>query len=219
MEQLERLGEAQKPVTLLSAPGVDAIAWAAVAHVASARRTGPFVVVDGASAAEHDLGRWRDAEGSPLAAALGGTLVLADAHALPSEVQGYVAAGLGDETSIVVSVPATVDALVASGQMSERLADRLGDRAVALPPLAARAEDLRALAVEHLSRIAVRLGVRPLGLAPRALAALLDHPFPGNDAELHATLLKAALVTEGEVVGPRELAKAGLRPADPPRGS
>ena len=102
--------------------------------------------------------------------------------------------------------------------MSERLADLLGDRAVALPPLAARAEDLRALAMEHLSRIGVRLGARPLGLAPRALAALLEHAWPGNDAELYATLLKAALATEGEVVGPRELAKAGLRPGDRPPG-
>jgi DNA-binding NtrC family response regulator len=215
VEQLERLGEAGKPVTLLSAPGVDAVAWAAVAHVASARRAGPLVVVDGASAQEHDLARWRDAEGSPLVAATGGTLVLADAHALPAEVQGYVAAGLGEETGIVVSLPATADALVASGRMSERLADLLGDRAVAIPPLAARAEDLRALATEHLARIAVRLGVAPLGLAPRALAALLEHDWPGNDAELHATLLKAALLTEGEVVGLKELTKAGL-PRRPP---
>ena len=32
-------------------------------------------------------------EGSPLAAAAGGTLVLADAHALPADVQSYIAAG------------------------------------------------------------------------------------------------------------------------------
>jgi hypothetical protein len=210
VEQLERLGEAKRPVALLSAPGVDAVAWAAIAHLASPRRAGPFVVVDGAGVLDHDLSRWRDAEASPLVAAAGGTLVLADAHALPAEVQSYVAAGLGDETGIVVSLPATVDALVASGKMSERLADLLGDRAVAIPPLAARAEDLRALAMEHLSRIAVRLGIRPLGLAPRALEALIEHDWPGNDAELFATLLKAALVTEGEVIGPKDLARAGF---------
>jgi hypothetical protein len=73
------------------------------------------------------------------------------AHALPAELQSYIGAALPENTrgvapteasqgtGIVVSVPATVDALVAAGQMSERFADRLGDRAVALPTLAARA--------------------------------------------------------------------------------
>ena len=210
VEQLERLAEAGRPVTLLSAPGVDALSWAALAHVASARRTGPLSVVDGVSPAEHDLTRWRDAESSPIAAARGGSLVVLDVHALPADVQSYLAAAVPDDVGIIVSVPATVDTLVASGLLAERLADHLGDRAVALPTIASRSEDLRALALEHLARIAVRLGRKPLGLAPRALALLLEHPFPGNDTELSALLLKAALATEGEVVGPRELQKAGL---------
>jgi DNA-binding NtrC family response regulator len=211
VEQLERLGQAGRPITLLSAPGVDAVAWAALAHVASERRTGPLCVVDGPAPGDHELERWRDPERSPLAAASGGSLVIIDAHALPSEVQSYLGAALPDDVGLIVSVPATVDVLVASGQMNERLADRLGDRAVALPTLVNRAEDLRALALEHLARIAVRLGRPPLGLAPKALVALLDHAWPGNDAELYATLLKAALVTDGEVIGVKELGMAGLR--------
>jgi hypothetical protein len=210
VEQIERLGEAGRPIALLSAPGVDAVAWAALAHLASPRRTGPLVVVDGTSPGEQDLGRWRDADESPIAAARGGSLVLIDAHALPAEVQSYLGAALAGDAGIIVSIPATVDALVASGRMSERLADRLGDRAVALPTLASRAEDLRALAVEHLGRIGVRLQSRPLGLSPKALAALLEYGWPGNDAELYATLLRAALVTEGEVIGVKELGRIGF---------
>jgi transcriptional regulator with AAA-type ATPase domain len=222
VEQIERLAEAGRPVTLLSAPGVDAIAWAALAHLASPFRSGPLTVVDGTSPAEHDLSRWRDPDASPLRAAIGGTLAIIDAHALPAELQSYIGAALPEDTrgiapaevsqgtGIVVSVPATVDALVAAGQMSERFADRLGDRAVALPTLAARAEDLRALAIEHLGRIGVRLQSRPLGLDSRALAALLEHTWPGNEAELSATLLRAALVTEGEVIGVGELVRIGF---------
>src|SRR6185312_16373379 len=160
-----------------------------------------LAVVDGTSAAEHDLAHWRDPERSPLAAAAGGSLVIIDAHALPADVQSYLGAAFPDDGGIIVSLPATVDTLAASGRMSERLADRLGDRAVALPTLASRAEDLRALAIEQLARISVRLGSRPLGLAPKALEALLEHTWPGNDAELYAALLRAALVTEGEVIG------------------
>ncbi len=210
VEQLERLAAAGRPVALLTAPGVDAIAWAALAHLASARRAGPLAVVDGTSAADRDLAHWRDPEASPLMAASGGSLVIIDVHALPLEVQSYLGAALAEDAGIIVSLPATVDALAASGRLSERLADRLGDRTVALPTLESRAEDLRALSLEHLARIGVRLGRKPLGLAPRALEALLEHTWPGNDAELYATLLKAALVAEGEVLGMKELGKVGF---------
>ncbi len=210
VEQLERLAEAGRPISLLGAPGVDSTAWAALAHLASARREGPFAVVDGTSPLDHDLAHWRDPEASPLVAASGGSLVIIDAHALPLEVQSYLGAALGDDAGIIVALPATVDALAASGQLSERLADRLGDRTVALPTLESRSEDLRALSLEHLARIGVRLGRKPLGLSPRALSALLEHTWPGNDAELYATLLRAALVAEGELLGMKELGRIGF---------
>jgi hypothetical protein len=236
LEQLERLGAAGGPVTLLTAPGVDAVAWAAVVHLSSRRAGGPLAIVDGAAPPLDDsapatpatparahrsdaaplppearaLTRWRDPESSPLEAAKGGTLLVLDVQALPAEVQSYLGAALPEDVGLVVAVPHTVDALVATGQMSERLADRLGDRAVALPALAARGEDLRALALDHLARIGTRLRGRPLGLDLRALQAILDHPWPGNDAEMGAVLLRAALVTEGDVVGEKQLEAIGF---------
>jgi hypothetical protein len=210
VEQLERLGERGLPIALLSAPGVDAVAWAALAHLASPRRAGPLAVVDGTSAVEHDLAHWRDPDRSPLAAAAGGSLVIIDAHALPADVQSYLGAAFPEDGGVIVSLPATVDTLAASGRLSERLADRLGDRTVALPTLASRAEDLRALSLEHLARIGLRLGRQPLGLAPRALEALLEHTWPANDAELHATLLRASLAAEGEVLGLGDLKSIGF---------
>ncbi|WP_433936081.1 hypothetical protein AB3662_15365 [Sorangium cellulosum] len=246
LEQLERLGAAGGPVTLLTAPGIDAVAWGAVVHLSSARAAGPLAIVDGAApapeafaqafararggsperdgaapAAESEdtpraLALWRDPDSSPIEAARGGTLLILDAQALSPEVQSYLGAALPDDVGLVVAVPQTVDALVATGQMSERLADRLGDRAVALPSLASRAEDLRALALDHLARIGVRLRGRPFGLDLRALQAVLDHPWPGNDAEMGAVLLRAALMAEGDVVGEKELAAIGFAPQATP---
>ncbi|MFO0757948.1 MAG: hypothetical protein U0359_15735 [Byssovorax sp.] len=209
-QQIERLAAADRPVTVLGAPGVNAVAWAALAHLASPRRKGPLTLVEGADAAEHDIPRFRDPATSPLAAARGGTLVLLDAHALPAEIQRIVATDLDDATGLVVTLPASVDSMVAAGRLIEPLADRLGARAIALPTLASRTEDLRTLCLAHLGTIGVRLQSRPLGLAPEALAALLEHPWPGNDAELEATLLRAALVAEGEVIGVRELSAIGF---------
>ncbi|WP_437329697.1 hypothetical protein [Sorangium sp. So ce381] len=255
LEQLERLGVAGGPVTLLTAPGIDAVAWGAVVHLTSPRAGGPLAIVDGAaplpegfaqafaqargaapardergaapardepSAIEGSSGTptalalWRDPDSSPIEAARGGTLLVLDAQALPSEVQSYLGAALPDDVGLVVAVPQTVDALAATGQLSERLADRLGDRAVALPSLSSRAEDLRALALDHLARIGVRLRGRPFGLDLRALQAVLDHPWPGNDAEMGAVLLRAALVAKGDVVGESELAAIGFAPSPEP---
>ncbi|WP_437970808.1 hypothetical protein WMF04_16635 [Sorangium sp. So ce260] len=246
LEQLERLGEAGGPVTLLTAPGIDAVAWGAVVHLSSARAGGPLAIVDGAApvpegfaqafaqargaSSEHGVGAepsrsdetppalalWRDPDSSPIEAAKGGTLLVLDAQALPAEVQSYLGAALPDDVRLVVAVPQTVDALAATGQLSERLADRLGDRAVALPSLSSRGEDLRALALDHLARIGVRLRGRPFGLDLRALQAVLDHPWPGNDAEMGAVLLRAALMAKGDVIGEKELAAIGFTPQPEP---
>ncbi|XXX81087.1 hypothetical protein WMF30_20225 [Sorangium sp. So ce134] len=246
LEQLERLGEAGGPVTLLTAPGIDAVAWGAVVHLSSAQAGGPLAIVDGAAPvpegfaqafaqargaspeaaggagpsgadeAPPALALWRDPDSSPIEAAKGGTLLILDAQALPAEVQSYLGAALPDDVRLVVAVPQTVDALVATGQMSERLGDRLGDRAVALPSLSSRAEDLRALALDHLARIGVRLRGRPFGLDLRALQAVLDHPWPGNDAEMGAVLLRAALMAKGDVIGEQDLAAIGFAPQPEP---
>ncbi|AUX22136.1 hypothetical protein SOCEGT47_026370 [Sorangium cellulosum] len=261
VEQLERLAAGGGPVTLLTAPGIDAVAWGAVVHLSSARAGGPLAIVDGAAPAleppapprgaspergapaprwgasperggaspERDapaslppdaraLALWRDPDSSPIEAAKGGTLLVLDAQALPTEVQRYLGAALPDDVGLVVAVPRTVDTLVATGQMDERLADRLGDRAVALPSLASRGEDLRALALDHLARIGVRLRGRPFGLDLRALQTVLDHPWPGNDAEMGAVLLRAALVAEGDVIGEKELAAIGFTAEPEPPG-
>src|SRR5262249_30703830 len=88
----------------------------------------------------------------------------------------------------------------------------IGDRAVALPVLAARPEDLRALCLDQLSRLGLALYERPLGLDTHGLARLSEHTWPGNDAELASVLLQAALVARGEVVGTTELEAIGFVP-------
>ena len=213
--ELERLALEPRPITLLTVPGVDARAWAALVHLASPRKGGVLTFADGTGAADRELDHWRDPIGSPLRVASGGTLVVLDAHALPREVQSYLGAALPDDVGLIVTVPSTVDSLVAAGRMDERLADRLGDRAVALPALASRAEDLRALALECTARIGVRVLGKPLGVDLGALALLGEHSWPGNDAELEAVLLRAALVASGDVLGADDLRAVGFAPIAP----
>jgi DNA-binding NtrC family response regulator len=120
------------------------------------------------------------------------------------------------DLALIVSVPATVDSLVASGRLHPELADRLGDRAVPLPPLSARADDLRALFLDRLARIGMRLKGRPIGLDPRALGRLVEHAWPGNEVELDDVLTRAVAIADGEVLTSAHLDQIGFVAAPAP---
>jgi hypothetical protein len=209
LERIERLAATSPVMTLLATAGTDAVAWAAAFHLASVRRAEPFVVVDGVSAAKEPLAFWREAATSPLDAAGTGTLVVVDAHVLPADVQSWLGASAA-RAGLVVAIPQTASALLARGSMHEILADALGDRAVAVPTLASRPEDLRALAQAHLARACARRGVETFALEPAALAELLEHGWPGDELELAALMTRAALSARGPLVTRADLAAIGF---------
>ena len=207
----ERFAATGLPVALVAAAGVDAVAWAAVVHRASPYADGPLVVVDGrlepaaGEPVERALARWGDAERSPLVLARGGTLVLLAAQLLDLAVQRYVATGLPADAGLVVVLPEAPGELSQPSSIDAHLGERLRGRAIGLPVLADRAEDLRALALHQLARIGLELRGQPLGLSMRAQALLNEHRWPGNETELESVLLRAALATTGPVVDRAEL--------------
>lgn len=214
VQRLETLAQTNAPVTLLSAPGIDVVAWAALVHLASSRKTGVMVVVDGSNMVEHDVARWHDPATNPMKAAAGGTLVLLDAHLLPVLVQQRIASTAQNDFGWVAILPKTVDSLAANGKLVESLADRLGDRAVALPEISARAEDLSLLILDKLTRLGQRMHGTPLGIDPHAMAAIIEYNFPGNDLELESLLLRAVLAAPAgaKVITLRDLEAAGFSP-------
>ncbi len=227
LEELERLGKQGTPIGLLSPVGVDPVPYAALVHGAGTRSRGPFVAVDAAGPDEQRPSSWQDPQNSPLCLADGGTLFIASVSALALETQAFLAEALSHRRSpaghdapldlaLVVSVPATVDSLVASGHLHPELADCLGDRAVPLPPLSARADDLRALFLDRLARIGMRLKGRPIGLDPRALGRLVEHAWPGNEVELDDVLTRAVAIVDGEVLTSGHLDQIGFVAAPPP---
>jgi hypothetical protein len=215
--EAERLGATSGALALVVPPGVDAVAWAAVAHLASPRAEGPLVVADGAEAALQKLAAWTDPE-SAVELARAGTLVVLDAHLLAPDAQRFVASAVVDPSALVAVMPAPADELRAQSRLEERLADRLAGRTVRVPALAERAEDLRGLALYKLVRIGQRVRGEALGLSERAQALVNEHDWPGNDVELEAALLRAALRARGNVVDAEHLAPF-LAHAEPPARS
>jgi transcriptional regulator with GAF, ATPase, and Fis domain len=222
VDELERHGKTGAPLLLLVPPGVGAAAWAAVAHLASPGAGGPLVVIDAATSLEHDEARWQDRVASPLALADGGTLVILDAPSLPLAIQDHIARALGRQATeaaasvvppmmLIATARDSIDVLVAEGRVSPRLVLRLGSEAIALPPLAARGEDLRVLVLDRLAGVGMRGRGEPLGIDATALALLLEHRWPGNDVELEDVLVRAAEIAAGPVLTPANLAAVGFR--------
>lgn len=223
VDELERLARLNAPVVLRTPPGVDASGWAAIVHLASPRRGGPFVIVDGTSGKEHDLAHWQDEARSPLALADGGTLVLLDAPALPPEIQEHVARAKAKQReapppsgvvpwSLVASVRGALAEQLAAERLTKNLARALGGAEVVLPPLADRAEDLRALALEALARFGLEKDGRPMGLDVSALRLLSEHEWPNNESELDDVLGRAVQAATGSVLTAHDLAAAGFSP-------
>ncbi len=220
LEALERAGQSGAPATLASPPGVDAAGWAAIYHLSSSRRGGPFVVVDGASGAERDLEHWENEERSPLRLADGGTLLLLEAQALPREVQEHIAAVMFrfGATATHSDIPPPGLLVTAATPMGEspRLAGSLGrlllGNLVGLPRLADRSEDLRAIVLEELARAGLEKSGEPLGIDTSALRLLTEHEWPGNDLELRDVLGRAARAAQGPVITAADLSSIGFAP-------
>ena len=224
LQRLERLGKQGAPISLLAPPGVEAIAWAAYAHLQSPRSGGPFVVVDGTNPGEQSSEVWLDSERSPLVLADGGTLAIQDVAVLPLDIQDLIAQSFSRRASsplvssvakpgLFVTLRVPLERLLSESRLSRDLSRWLGASEVPLPTLAERAEDLQALALETLSRVGLSLRGEPLGLEPAALRLLSEHDWPGNELEFRARLLSAARRAPGTVVRAEDLSATGFAPA------
>ena len=83
----------------------------------------------------------------------------------------------------------------------------------------ARAEDMRAIIVDRLARLGVRLKGRPMGLDPRALGRLIEHAWPGNELELDDVLTRAIAVADGDLLAAAHLEQVGFVAVPPRRAS
>jgi hypothetical protein len=214
LEALERRAAVSAPIAVVAASGVDPVPYLARAHLAGARRAAPLVLVDATSAREHDVARWSDRRVSPLALANRGMLVLLDGAALPADVQQLVASSLAEkrapwdrpeglDVQLAFTAVLRPDQLVSDGRLDPSLALGLADARsspVVLPRLRDRTEDLRAIITDRLAREGLRVLGRPVGIEQAAYAQLVEHLFPGEDAELGVIVQRLVVRCSGDVV-------------------
>jgi transcriptional regulator with GAF, ATPase, and Fis domain len=142
-------------------------------------------------------------------AADGGTLFLDEIGDMPLEMQSKLLRVLetGELRPVGASQSVRVDVRVVAAThrdlptmvreraFREDLYYRLNVVRIVLPPLREREGDVELLARYFLGRFALP-GVE---LAPEALAALCDHPWPGNVRQLENELRRATALTRGRI--------------------
>jgi DNA-binding NtrC family response regulator len=222
---VQHLAESDATVLITGESGTGKELVARALHEHSPRRSGPFVAVNcGAIPSElleselfgHVRGAFtgavRDREGR-FELAGSGALFLDEVGDLPLPLQVKLLRVLQERTyervgesrsrrtdaRILAATNRDLKREVAEGRFREDLLYRLRVVPIAIPPLRARREDVEPLAHHLLARVTARHG-RSLRLAPDALRALLDYPWPGNARELENSLEYAVAVCRGQTI-------------------
>ncbi len=231
-------------VLLLGESGTGKEVLARYIHLHSPRARKPYVAVNCAAlpgelleselfghergaftgASERRVGKIEQAEG--------GTLVLDELSELPLPLQAKLLRVLQEREvdrvggsrpiPVNIRVIATsnrdLEAMVARGEFRADLYYRINVYPLELPPLRARREDVEPLAAHFLEGLGRELGKETPALTAEALAALLEHPLPGNVRELQNLLQRGALRARGGPITPAHLALPETADAPAHRG-
>jgi PAS domain S-box-containing protein len=233
-------------ITGESGTGKELIARAIVVN--SDRKDKPYVTVNCGAIPENLLeselfghvrgaftGAVRDHPGV-LEAADGGTVFLDEIGEIPPAAQvkllRFLQEGesrrVGDtkvrklDVRIIAATNRDLEEAVEDGSFREDLFFRLNVIPIGLPPLRERREDIPPLAAHLLQRLCDAHARNVTGLAPEALKAFMNYPWPGNVREMENVIEYALHLTdEGNPIRPEQLppklvaeAETAWRPQD-----
>jgi transcriptional regulator with PAS, ATPase and Fis domain len=106
---------------------------------------------------------------------------------------------------LVTATNRDLEAMVEQGDFRRDLYYRLRVVVVVVPPLRDRRSDIPLLARHFLEMYSERFNRPGLPLSREALAALMDHPFPGNVRELENAIQAAVALAPGDTISVDDL--------------
>jgi two-component system response regulator AtoC len=233
-ETVRKVCEYKTTVMIYGESGTGKELVARAIHYNSSRRNKSFVAVNCAAIPEnlleselfgHKRGAFTDATRDKkglFEEAEGGTVLLDEVGELPLHLQVKLLRVLqeneirpvGDNRSIPIDVriiAATLRNLendVLDGRFRDDLFYRLNVVALKIPPLRDRKEDIPILVNYFITNNREKLGLPVYGVSKDAMAALLEHSWPGNIRELENCIERAMILTEGESITLESLPKA-----------
>ncbi|MEQ1855082.1 MAG: sigma-54 dependent transcriptional regulator [Longimicrobiales bacterium] len=109
------------------------------------------------------------------------------------------------EARVIAATHQPIERLITEERFREDLYFRLKVVEILVPPLRERRGDIEILAVAMLGRIREETNRNVRKISDDAMARLVAYDWPGNVRELENSLLRAAIVARGTVIGPDHL--------------
>jgi transcriptional regulator with PAS, ATPase and Fis domain len=104
------------------------------------------------------------------------------------------------DVRLVAATNRNLEEMISKGQFRADLFYRLNVVALTLPPLRERPGDLAELVFFFLSRAAQKSKKQIRQIDPSALAALENHPWPGNIRELENVIERAVVLADSDII-------------------
>ena len=240
---IDRVGPTDSTVLILGESGTGKELIAEAIHESSTRRSKPFVKLNCAAIPEalleselfgHEKGAFTGAisrKPGKFETADGGTLLLDEIGDMTLSTQAKILRALQErelqrvggtqtikvDVRIIASTNKDLERAVKEGTFRDDLYFRLNVVTLQVPPLRDRREEIPELADHFLAEANTRLNRGITRLAPDALAALMEHGWPGNIRELRNMIERAVVVNDGDVLALSSFPPP-IRPVEPSAG-
>ncbi|MDJ0782229.1 MAG: sigma 54-interacting transcriptional regulator [Desulfosarcinaceae bacterium] len=223
----ERIAPTASIVSLRGDSGTGKELFARAIHTASGRR-GPFIAINCAALPEHLLeselfgyvggaftGSKREGKAGLFEHAKGGSVFLDEIAEMPLSAQAKILRLIQEKSvrriggskeipinaRIITATNRNLESRVAGGKFRQDLYYRINVLPIHIPPLAARRDDIELLVAHFLFRMASHLDQPVHALTAAALQKLMGHDWPGNVRELKNVVERAAILSDGELIG------------------
>jgi two-component system response regulator AtoC len=100
-------------------------------------------------------------------------------------------------------------AMVKEGKFRDDLYYRLNIVSITLPPLRTRRQDIPSLIDYLLAKINLDLHKKVIGISDEMMDVFMNYNWPGNVRELENILVRACVVTKGQVLGVNDFPELG----------
>jgi two-component system nitrogen regulation response regulator NtrX len=232
-QTIERVAPTNSRILIVGPSGSGKELCARMIHAHSARRDGPFVVINAAAITPERMEAELfgvEANGSPrkigaLEEADGGTLFIDEIADMPMETQTRVLRVLTEQSfqrvgggmkvnvdvRVISSTCHNLEAQVAAGRLRQDLYHRLSVVPIRVPALSERREDIGPLVDYFLDQISATTGLPRRKIGEDALAVLQSHDWPGNIRQLRNNVERLMILAGGE---PDAVVTAAMLPPD-----
>jgi two-component system, NtrC family, nitrogen regulation response regulator NtrX len=237
--QIEKVAPSNARVLVSGGSGSGKELAARMLHAASARASGPFVVLNAATITpdgmEEALFGLEAAEGRPrrtgaLEEAHGGTLFLDEVADMPRESQNKILRVLTEQNfqrvggvsrvfvdvRIISSSGRDLPSEIQAGGFREDLYHRLAVVPLRVPALVERRDDIPELIEHFMEQLSVANGIARRLIADDAMAVLQAHDWPGNVRQLRNNIERLMIMSAGNDPVTAEMLPQDLGSGIPP---